>query len=95
MEILSFHSKSLWKKLFRGFFIVMLLIAAHKLIYATCGIHQLNLARVERVRGVGYFHLVHGIGFAVHFYRFFRLNGGPAQKHMIVGHILEGDQTIV
>ena len=66
--------------LLRVFLIVALCVTAHKLIDATGGVHQLHLARVERVRRVGNFHLIHGIGFAVHFDGLFCRNGGPTQR---------------
>ena len=61
----------------------MFLITAHKLIDASGSVNQLHLTGIERVRRVGNFHLIHGIGFAVYFDGLFGLDGGPAQKHMI------------
>ena len=75
--------------------IVTLCVAAHKLIHTTCGVNQLHLTSVERVRCVRDFHLVHRIGFAVHFDGLFCRNGGPAQKHVVIRHILECHQTII
>ena len=75
--------------------IVTLCVAAHKLIHTTCGVNQLHLTSVERVRCVRDFHLVHRIGFAVHFDVLFCRNGGPAQKHVVIRHILECHQTII
>ena len=69
--------------------IVALCVTAHKLINATSGIYQLNLTCVEWVRCVGDFHLIHGIGFAVHLDGLLCRNGGPAQKHVVVRHILK------
>lgn len=90
-------TRSLRKRnsLFRAFLVVAFCVAAHKLIDATGGVNQLHLARVERVRRVGNFHLIHGIGFAVHFDGLFCRNGGPTQKHVVVGHVLERHQTII
>ncbi len=75
--------------------IVSFCVTVHKLIDASCGINQLHLTCVEWVRCVRDFHLVHGIGFAVHLYRLFCRNGGPTQKHVVVGHILKRHQTII
>ena len=82
-------------KLFRIFLIVALCVTAHKLIHTTGGVYQLHLTCVERVRRVGNFHLIHGIGFAVHLDGLFCRNGGPAQKHVVIRHILECHQTII
>lgn len=60
--------------------IVAFCVAAHKLIDATSGVNQLHLTGVERVRRVGNFHLIHGIGFAVHLDGLFCRNGGPTQN---------------
>ena len=81
--------------LLRILLIVAFCVTAHKLIDATSGVNQLHLTRVERVRGVGNLHLIHGIGFAVHFDGLFCRNGGPTQKHDVVGHVLERHQTII
>ena len=53
--------------LLRALLIVAFCVTAHKLIDATSGVNQLHLTGVERVRRVGNFHLIHGLGFAVHF----------------------------
>ena len=77
------------KQLLLVLLIVALCVTAHKLIHTTGGVYQLHLTCVERVRCVRDFHLIHGIGFAVHLDGLFCRNGGPAQKHVVIRHILE------
>ena len=70
-------------------------IAAHDLVDATCGVHQLRLTRVEGVRTAGDFQLHEGISFALELDGFTGLASGTAQEHIAVAHVLEHYGAIV
>ena len=70
-------------------------VAAHELIYATCGVNQLALTSVEGVRGVTDFQLVEGIGLAFELNSFSSLGGRTAQEHVAIAHVLEYNGTII
>ena len=72
-----------------------LTVAAHELINTTCGVNELALTSVERVRGARDFDFYHWVSFAFEFYCIIRLCCRPRKEHIAVGHILEYDGAIV
>jgi len=70
-------------------------VAAHKLIYAACGIDELRFTRVERMRTTRYFEFYHGIGFAFKLHGVCRLARGTREEHIAVAHILEHNWAII
>ena len=88
----AFSYKFVWGKyiLFAN-----LAVAAHELVYATCRVNELALARVERVRGAGDFDFYHRVSFAFKLYCLCSLACRLCKEHIAVGHILEYDGAIV
>ena len=72
-----------------------LTVAAHELINTTCGVNELALTCVERVRGARDFDFYHWVSFAFEFYCIIRLCCRLRKEHIAVGHILEYDGAIV
>jgi len=69
-----------------------LTVAAHELIDTTCGVNELALTSIERVRGAGNFDWV---SFAFELYGIIGLCSRFRKEHIAVGHILEYDGAIV
>ena len=72
-----------------------LTVAAHELINTTCGVNELALTSIERVRGAGDFDFYHWVSFAFELYGVIRLCSRLRKEHIAVGHILEYDGAIV
>ena len=70
-------------------------VAAHKLVHATGGVHQLALTSIEGVRGAADLQLYYGISLALEFHCLSGLASGTAQEHVTIAHILEHNGTIV
>ena len=85
---------------FINFAVIILLlrsltVAAHELIDTTCGVNELALTSVERVRGARDFDFYHWVSFAFELYGVICLCGRFRKEHIAVGHILEYDGAIV
>ena len=80
-----------------GFILLLrsLTVAAHELINTTCGVNELALTSVERVRGAGDFDFYHRVSFAFEFYSVICLCSRLRKEHIAVGHVLEHDGAIV
>ena len=76
-------------------FLRSLTVAAHELIDTTCGVNELALTSIERVRGAGDFDFYHWVSFAFEFYCVICLCCRLREEHIAVGHILEYDGAIV
>ena len=72
-----------------------LTVAAHELINTTCGVNELALTSIERVRGARDFDFYHWVSFAFELYGVIRLCSRLRKEHIAVGHILEYDGAIV
>ena len=70
------------------------LVSLIELVYAACGIDELDLAGVKRMGSVGDFHLYYGILDSVHHQSLFGLGAGARDKHSVVRHILESYKTV-
>ena len=86
-----------WTHLLILFFVLLrsLTVAAHELINTTCGVNELALTSIERVRGAGDFDFYHWVSFAFELYGVIRLCSRLRKEHIAVGHILEYDGAIV
>ncbi len=70
-------------------------VLAAEAIHAAGGVHDLLLARVERVRVAGHFHFDQGIGFAIGpLDGFLGSDGGPGEEREIGGNILKHDFAV-
>ena len=72
-----------------------LTVAAHELIDTSCGVNELALTSIERVRGARNFDFYHWVSFAFEFYCVICLCCRLRKEHIAVGHILEYDGAIV
>ena len=70
-------------------------VALHELINTTCGVNKFHLTGVEGVRSVRNLHFVNGILNTVNYQSLFGVHCRAAEKYVIVGHILECNDTIV
>ena len=70
-------------------------VAAHELVHAAGGVHQLALARIEGVRGATDFQLYYGVSLALEFHGFGGFTSRAAQEHVAVAHVLEDNGTVV
>ena len=100
LRSLDFQSSLLTlDKLKAGFRLFSLLrsltVAAHELIDTTCGVNELALTCIERVRGARDFYFYHWVSFAFELYGIICLCSRLRKEHIAVGHILEYDGAIV
>ena len=72
-----------------------LCVAAHELVHATSGVHQLVLTCVEGVRGVRDFQLYYGVFLTFEHNGVVCLAGRTAQEHVAIAHVLEHNGTII
>ena len=70
------------------------LVAAHELVHATSGVHQLGFASVERVRRTRNFELHQRISYPIDVDGFFRSHSRTRNEHLFVRHVLECHGTI-
>ena len=85
----------LFDKIWNPDLFAALSVAAHELVYATCRVHQLALACVERVRATGNFNFHYRIGFAFKFYGLARFASRTWKEHVAVAHVFEHYGTII
>ena len=83
--------------IFEGYILLLrsLTVAAHELIDTSCGVNELALTSIERVRGARNFDFYHWVSFAFEFYCVICLCCRLRKEHIAVGHILEYDGAIV